>query len=136
MHKAILVNRSLEDGEKLIEALDESDFPIVAAFWQHLDEDRLWRLVIVSPLVDAEGPLRTYMHITNALNKLGDSVQFGISDISVIGPSWWEFRDMRRSVESAGVGRIGTSGEPLKSQGVVFEDYYIYRWNPSQLTLA
>jgi hypothetical protein len=90
----------------------------------------------VSPLVDKEDPLRTYMHITKALNELGDSVQFGISDISVISPSWSQFQDLRRSVESAGVGRIGTSGQPLKSQGLVFEDYYIYRWNPSQLTLA
>lgn len=121
MYRTILGERAKEDGRKLIEKLAERNFPITAALWQYLEEDELWRLVIVSPLVDREGQLESYRRINNAIGELGDSVQFGINDISVIGPSWTRFRDLRRTLENAGVGRVG----------LPFEDFHIYRWNPS-----
>lgn len=129
MYKTILVNESIEDGERLLKKLEEKNFPISAAFWRYLEEDSLWRLVIVSPVVDRDGPLRSYMHITKALDELGSSVQFGISDISVIGPSWSQFQDLRKTIASAGIGRITGAGQPGTSRGLVFEDFYIYRWD-------
>ena len=129
MYKTILVNRAIEDGEKLVERLERKQFPVSAAFWRYLDEDMLWRLLIVSPVVDQEGPLRSYMHVTDAIDELGSSVQFGVSDVSVMGPSWTQFQDLRRTIESAGVGRIKAAGQPGTPQGIAFEDFYIYRWN-------
>jgi len=41
MYKTILVNESIEDGEKLIKKLEERKFPIIAAFWRYLDEEGL-----------------------------------------------------------------------------------------------
>lgn len=119
MYRTILGERAIEDGQKLIEKLEEKKFPIVAALWQYFDEDGLWRLVIVSPLVDQEGQLESYRRVNNATRELGDSVQFGINDVSVIGPSWTRFRDLRRTLENSGVGRVG----------LPFEDFYPYWWD-------
>ncbi len=60
MYKTILVEKSIEDGEKLIRKLEEKSFPVAAAFWRYLDEAERYRLVVVSPVVSQEGPLRTY----------------------------------------------------------------------------
>jgi len=130
MHQAILVNKSIDDGARLVEALEQNDFPITAAFWWHLEDGTSWRLVIVSPLVDREGPLRTYGRISNLISELGNSVHFGISDISVISPSWSPFRELQREVKSAGLGRSSGPGQHGGFRDTVFEDYYIYRWNP------
>ncbi|MGH9354116.1 MAG: hypothetical protein ACRD2G_18460, partial [Terriglobia bacterium] len=63
MYTAIPVNQSIDDGERLIEKLEEKNFPISAALWRPLekrfaDEGEIWCLLIVSPMVDKEGPLR------------------------------------------------------------------------------
>lgn len=101
MYKTILANESIENGEKLIKKLEERKFPIIAAFWRYIDEEGLLRLVIVSPFVGQEGPLKTYGYIRNAVDELGDSVHFGLGDISVMSPSWSQFRDLQRTIEGA-----------------------------------
>ena len=126
MYKTILVNESIENGEKLIKKLEERKFPIVAAFWRHLDEEGLWRLVIVSPFVGREGPLRTYGYVREAVDGLGRSVHFGLGDISVMSPSWSQFRDLRRTLEGKEGSRLGVRG----AGRWLDEDFYLYRWNP------
>jgi hypothetical protein len=130
MYKTLLVNKSVEDGEKLVRKLEDINFPISAALWRYLDEEMLWRLVIVSPVVAREGPLRTYMKVSKAADELGDSVQFGLSDITLMSPSSSQFRDLRRTIEAAGAGRVHGGPAPVTPPGVAFEDFYLYRWNP------
>lgn len=130
MYKTILVNKSIEDGERLIGKLEEKNFLIAAAFWNFLDDEKLWRLVIASPLVDRQGPVQTYMDITKALDELGMSVQLTISDISAISPSWSKFRDFRRMIEGTLFGRSGSGTAPGRNQWVGVDTLYLYRWNP------
>lgn len=130
MYKTLLVNQSIEDGEKLVRELEAKNFPISAAFWRYLDEEELWRLVIVSPVVAREGPLRTYMQVSKLVDELGDSVQFGLSDITVMSPLSSQFRDLRRTIEGAGAGRVRIASAAEMPRGLAFEDFYLYRWNP------
>ncbi|MGH9326997.1 MAG: hypothetical protein ACRD2B_10000 [Terriglobia bacterium] len=133
MYKTLLVNKSIEDGDKLVRRLEEKNFPISAAFWRYLDQEMLWRLVIVSPVVAQNGPLRTYIEVSKAVDELGGSVQFGISDITVMSPSSSQFRDLRRTIEGAGVGRVRVASSSEAHQGLAFEDFYLYRWDPNRL---
>lgn len=133
MYKGILVKDKIlqaeglvEDGERLIEELEKKGFSISAAFWRFLDEEGVYRLVIVSPIVGREGPLRTYMHVIEAIDALGKTVHFGLSDVSVMSPSWSQFQELRRAIESAG----GKSSD----RGTTLGDYYLYRWNPDVST--
>lgn len=137
MYKQILVTDGrlqvgdlIEEGERLVKRLEEKGFPISAAFWRFMDEEKLWRLAIVSPFVGREGPLKTYAYVREAVDELGNAVHFGLGDISVMSPSWSQFRDLQRIIEGAGVGRVLASGDPAGTQSVVLEDFYIYRWNP------
>ncbi len=101
-----------EEGEKLVRKLEEKKFPITAAFLRYFDEEKLPRLVIVSPFVGREGPLRTYGYVRETVDELGDAVHFGLGDISVMSPSSSQFQDLRRAIEA----RSG--------------DLHVYRWNP------
>ncbi|MGH9375161.1 MAG: hypothetical protein ACRD1J_03235, partial [Terriglobia bacterium] len=76
MYKRILVTGMtlqpgdlIEEGEKLVRKLEEKNFPISAAFWREMDEEKLFRLVVVSPFVGREGPLRTYEYISQAVDE-------------------------------------------------------------------
>lgn len=131
MYKTILVSQPIEDGEHLLKNLEGKGFPISAAFWYYLDDDMRWRLIIASPTVDQQGSRKSYEVIIGALEELGRPPQLTVTDISVVSPTWPEFQDMRRTIESAGVARIKIAGTPRAPLGLAFEDFYIYRWNLS-----
>lgn len=124
--KTLQVGDVVEEGEKLLSKLEEKKFPISAAFWRYFDEEGLLRLVIVSPFVGREGPLDTYRYVREAVDELGSSVHFGLGDISVMSPSWSQFRDLQRSLEGAGV----RTGAPATPQWLGNDTLYLYRWNP------
>jgi hypothetical protein len=130
MYKGILVDKLIEDGARFLKTLEQRKFPIIAALWQHVAEDvaedDVWKLVIVSPVADKEGPLRAYMRVMEVLNELGDSTQLSVGDINVIRPNSAEFRELQTAIEGPLRGGIYGPGPSL--QDTVFGDSYIYRW--------
>jgi hypothetical protein len=126
MYKAILVNKLVEDGARFLNALERHKFPVAGALWRHGVEDDVWKLVIVSPAADQEGPLRAYMKVMEVLNELGDSTQLSVGDINIVRPGSAEFRELQTSIE--GPLRGGIYGPRRSLQDTVFGDSYIYRW--------
>lgn len=98
MDKTALVERNIEDGRKLVEALDQAGFQVRAALWFYFSEAGQWRLVVASPLVDQLGPINAYTSVQSVLRNLtstnsnaqdyNSASTFGISlqDISVVSP--------------------------------------------------
>lgn len=75
MAKDILVTESLSDsmikaGTKLIGKLDAMNAEVKSAFWLYSSEDKTWKLIISSPLVDTVGPREYYRKIVAANNSL------------------------------------------------------------------
>lgn len=60
-----LVDRRIEDGRKLIEALVAAGFDVRVAFWLYLDEAEEWRLMIGTEEIARRGIFDTY-------GRLGD----------------------------------------------------------------
>jgi hypothetical protein len=123
VYKTILVNGLVDEGKKLIERLESRRLQVSAALWYYF-EDR-WRLVIVSPVVEKEGPLRMYIRIEEALAQLKPE-ELKLSDISVMRPNGYEFKELRSALERSGDVRPARRISTLKD--IVFEDRYIYRW--------
>src|SRR5258708_379437 len=93
MVKEALVERTVDQGRRLVEALDQADFPVVAALWSFLPEEEEWRLLIASPRVNELGPLAAYTTIQDALIKRRiDLLLHHISAVSPDGPPVTEFR--------------------------------------------
>ena len=58
-----LVDRKIERGRRLLKKLDDSPFPVTAAFWYYFPEAEQWRLVIASPTVESQGRQAAYTEI-------------------------------------------------------------------------
>jgi hypothetical protein len=65
-----LVDRDIADGEALIKQLDRDRFSVSGAFWHYRPEAERWTLVIVSPVVAAEGPLEAYRRLIRSLRRV------------------------------------------------------------------
>src|SRR5271157_4276450 len=70
MYIKILVEQDVQNGRKLVEALQKR-LPISAAFWLNSEEANEWRFVIVSPLVSAGDARLAYHMVEHALAETG-----------------------------------------------------------------
>jgi hypothetical protein len=125
MLKRILVNDLLAEGQRLLEALARNRFPVVAALWNYFPESLEWRLVLVSPVVDRDGPFRAYTRIQRVLATTNPS-NLSLTDIAAIGATSQDYRNLRDIISSPG--RIITGSEVSRfPPGLVAEDAYVYR---------
>ncbi|MGZ8227235.1 MAG: hypothetical protein ACXWT3_11445 [Methylococcaceae bacterium] len=114
-------------GECLIRRLDATDAKVQAAFWLLDAEDKTWKLTIVSPLVESEGPKNYYKRI-NDINESAkpDENVIALHDISVSNTDNRIVKAIKRSVLGdaiLGNNRLGRN----TLGGVYIEDMYLYR---------
>ncbi len=114
-------------GESLIERLDETDAKVQAAFWLLDAEEKTWTLIIVSPLVESEGP-RNYYRRINDINESAnpDEAVISLHDITVSDTDNRIVKAIKHSVLGdaiLGNNRLGRN----TLGGVYIEDMYIYR---------
>jgi hypothetical protein len=92
MAKEILVDAYKKDGEKLIKHLNvpSTGFKITTALWYYLSEAEEWRLVIASPYVKENGPLKSYKLVNSTLDKIDKmsrkKLAFSSREVSVVNP--------------------------------------------------
>lgn len=126
MVKAALVEKDIDEGKRLIEELDKTDFQVQAALWFYLVDSDEWRLLVASPFVEKEGPRKSYNFIQTVLAKLSPPSEISVKDISVISPS----NDLIKLIRSAiriGPGISGIRFTRNVINNTLIEDAYIYR---------
>ena len=134
MAKDILVTESLTDsmmkaGAKLIERLDANKSEVKSAFWLYYTEEKTWKLIVASPLVDTEGPRNYYKRIVDA-NALASSDEETVSlnDIGVTNTKNQIVQLLKMMVGTGdGVSSIRFSRNTIN--GIFIEDTFIYRSN-------
>jgi hypothetical protein len=124
MFKTVLVKKLVDDGARLLKALDARKFPVSAALWFFFQESMTWKLIIVSDVASAPGPREAYMQIQSAM--VGLNLDLALDDITVMSPTSKNFPNFRRTIE--GVAKVALLNRKPYSEGVSFEDAYIYRW--------
>jgi hypothetical protein len=88
MYKTILVNSDIEDGRRVLRGAEKL-LRVAAAFWFHADEED-WKLVIVSPDVEEQGPIRLYTMLRTMLSDLASDpagVKFPFGQIMLVSPN-------------------------------------------------
>jgi|GEM_PF-581408 len=123
-----LVERNIDEGERLLSALDEAGVPIDAAFWLLSSEWSDWRLVLATPLYDERGSDEAYRQILGTLRATdGTDTLYGC--ISIARPE-----DRRvRAVRSALRNELPWPGFRLDgayAEDVEIIDSYMYRLSP------
>ena len=71
MDTAALVNFDIENGQKIIAALDKDEKEPKVALWAKLPEYEDWRLVIASDRIAQTGSLHAYRQLNDAMTKAG-----------------------------------------------------------------
>ena len=71
MDSTALVNFDIENGEKVIEALDKAGKAPNVALWAKLPDYENWRLVLASDHLDQTSQFSGYMDINAAMDKAG-----------------------------------------------------------------
>jgi len=86
MDQSPLVERQIEDGRRLIEALDAASIEVVAALWFYFDEPEEWRLLIASPAVDRIGSFKMYFRLGKIMDdQFRSGLSFDLAQIVVVG---------------------------------------------------
>jgi len=126
MDKKILVEKDIEHGKKLLEALDDAQIEITAAFWFFRSDSDNWRLHLASPVVDESGPLETYDKILKILKK-SKNINIALDDITVISPHQEIIKLFCSTIKTKpnAVANIRFTNNAI--QNVIIDDALIYR---------
>lgn len=134
MAKDILVTESLSGsmmnaGAKLIERLDAKQSEIKSAFWLYFSEDKIWKLIIASPLVDSLGPREFYKKVVDANSAASEEEEvISLNDIGVTNTTNQIVQLLKFAIATGG-GISGIRFSRNTINGHFIEDSYIYRSN-------
>jgi len=123
MYIKVLVEQDIENGRKLIEALQKR-LPISAAFWLYTEKANEWSLVIVSSLVSAGDARLVYHTAEQALAET--KVPIPLENISVLSPVDLRYKEVR--LASQGVPSGVTVAQNFGGLGLA-GDAYVYIMN-------
>lgn len=141
MVKELVVRESLTEemisaGASLTKRLDEENLDIKGSFWFLETEKESWELVIVSPLVESEGPRSLYEKVVQANKKAGESESIiPLNNIEVVSERN-ELVNLLRTAISTGDGISGIRFTRNAIDGHFIEDAYIYRLNVAKSRAA
>lgn len=120
MVKTKLVEALIDDGAKLLSALDEAEFPVETMFWVEIPDQDYWRLVIGTPGA-RHAPARQYYGKLQEILEPLDLAGLTLEDISVLDPESQQYEALFAVVrKSHGLAR-GPSW-------MVFDTAVVYRW--------
>ena len=71
MAPTALVNLDIEDGQKVVDALDKSGTRPSVALWAKLPDYSNWRLILASNDLDKSSQFAAYSEINDAMDKAG-----------------------------------------------------------------
>jgi hypothetical protein len=126
MDQTALVGQDVDEGRRLVQALDRAGFPVVAAFWSSFPEEGDWRLLIASPRVNELGPRGAYAAIQEVLrtSRIGLPL-YRISAVSPDEPPVSELRLFAGTDPAPFIGGTYLQGTVLGDTYV--EGAYVYR---------
>ena len=116
----------IEEGRKLLDALDSSDLPVVAAFWYYMDGPGTYRLILATPYYDRYGPQKTYEKIEEVSQKSQITIDLRWDAVSAIGLD----NELYKSLNGILATGTNVAGKRLTNSvvnGIYIEDAYLYR---------
>jgi hypothetical protein len=97
MDTVTLVERQVEDGNRLLDQLAENGVEVASAAWiKPVEEDR-WTLYILTPLVDRNGARDAYGTVYRVFRSLEDA-WITDSDIKLVGEETQTAKDLAKAM--------------------------------------
>jgi hypothetical protein len=126
-----LVDSHIEQGARLLQALDVAGIPVEAAYWMLSPEWDDWWLVLATPRGEETGTDRVSLQIIGVRRSLDDT-DYLMGRLGVVGMDHRWVRAFRERLPN-GVARPGTWIDGFFSRDGDLEvvDAYVYRFPPS-----
>ncbi len=122
-----LSKEMIDSGEILLRALDKESLNIQSFFWLFYPEEKTWKLIISSILVEQDGPREFYKRIMDINKQIEENI-ISLNDIVATDLRVDIVNLLSLLVETGdGISGIRCSGNTIN--GVYIEDSYIYRIN-------
>ncbi|MEA1965843.1 MAG: hypothetical protein U9N05_00980 [Euryarchaeota archaeon] len=126
MDKTALVERAIQEGKDLIEALDKTEFEVDASLWFYSSDSDEWRLLIASPFVEENGPRKSYGFIRSVLTQPSPPSEISLKNISVLSPKHRLIKLLKTAISTGpGISNIRFTRNVINN--TLIEDAYIYR---------
>jgi len=127
MDKTVLVDSDINDGMRLIQKLDLTDFSVVAALWFYYSDVFEWRLTIASWYLDKNGPKKAYGFLQTLLMDF-DIPSISLENITLISPEHDLIKLLSLTIQTGPqLSKIRFTRNVINGQ--LIEDAYIYRIN-------
>ena len=126
MDKTVLVERDMQEGKDLIEALDKTEFKVDASLWFYSSDSDEWRLLIASPFVEENGPRKSYGFIRSVLTQPSPPSGISLKNVSVLSPKNQLIKLLKTAI-STGPDMAGIRFTRNVINNTLIEDAYIYR---------
>lgn len=118
----------IETGASLIRQLEEQDAQVYAAFWILDDKESHWKLVIISPLVETEGPLKFFKKINSIYNIITSNEKIiSLHNIQLANTKSRIFKIMLNIKDTILPNSLNTRLGANFWDGFYFEDMYLYK---------
>jgi ABC-type enterochelin transport system ATPase subunit len=116
-------------GETLLKRLDETNAQVFGAFWLQDTEEKTWKLMLISPLVENEG-MRNYYQRISTINNFADANEaiIALHDIDVNNTHHRFVEALKNSVLRHTAIKNTRLGKTV-IDGIFIEDMYVYRVN-------
>jgi Restriction endonuclease len=126
MAENILVTQEdLADGARLIQELDQADFPITTAFWAYDPVLERWRLIIAAPSAAIESLIQAYGIVQRAINDNGLGI--ALDRVSLISDNDPKLANLQALSESDSQDVVEVSLGHAEVAGRVLDDLHIYK---------
>jgi len=125
-----MVDRWLEDGKRLISALDRMGLGVDAALWFYFDESEEWRLIIATPKVDAEGPSSAYAAIAEAIGAMAAPFSIELAQVMAVSTHNPIVAALKKFFITRNDAILGNHISKLAIDNIYFEDACMYRSAP------
>jgi hypothetical protein len=127
MATATLVSQEIEEGQRLIDALNAADLSVDSALWIYAPEPETWRLMLTSPLHDRQGSLKTYYEILLVFRQVQPELKIDWTAIVAVSPKHELIKGLRQLQKDWNLNLSGTRMTNKLVDRTWIEDAYIYQ---------
>ncbi|WP_445248941.1 hypothetical protein [Microcoleus sp. OTE_8_concoct_300] len=127
MATATLVSYEIEEGQRLIDALNAANLSVDSALWIYAPEPETWRLTLATPLYDRQGPLKTYGEILSVFRQVKPELKIDWTALVAVSPKHELIEGLRQSQQDWNLNLSGTRLTNNWVDRTWIEDAYIYQ---------
>lgn len=127
MATATLLNYEIEEGQRLIDALNSSGLSTDSALWIYSSDSESWHLMLSSEICDREGTLKAYREILTVFRDVQPELKIDWTSLIAVSPKNELIEDLRQSQLQWHRNLSGRRLTDNMVDGTRVDDGYIYQ---------